>query len=76
MKIYLLLISLAVISTFTAKAQRKTENIIVVTLDGMRWQEVFNGADPVLLKNSAFTKDSESTSSKFWNDTLNIRRKK
>jgi hypothetical protein len=45
MKLYILLISLTVISTFTAQAQRKTENIIVVTLDGMRWQEVFNGAD-------------------------------
>lgn len=76
MKLYILLISLTVISTFTAQAQRKTENIIVVTLDGMRWQEVFNGADPVLLKNGAFTKDSEYTSSRFWNDTLNIRRKK
>jgi hypothetical protein len=28
-----------------AAAEGKTENVIVVTLDGFRWQEVFNGAD-------------------------------
>jgi hypothetical protein len=24
-------------------AQHKTENLVIVTLDGMRWQEVFKG---------------------------------
>lgn len=33
-----------------ALAQHKTENVIVVMLDGMRWQEVFRGADPELIK--------------------------
>jgi hypothetical protein len=31
-------------------AAHKTENVIVVMLDGMRWQEVFGGADAGLLK--------------------------
>ena len=26
-------------------AQRKTENVLLVTLDGLRWQDVFTGAD-------------------------------
>ncbi len=25
-------------------AQHKTENVVIVTLDGMRWQEVFSGS--------------------------------
>lgn len=33
-----------------APANHKTENVIVVMLDGMRWQEVFRGADPELIK--------------------------
>lgn len=33
-----------------APAAHKTENVIVVMMDGMRWQEVFRGADPVLMK--------------------------
>lgn len=36
---------------FQARAQeRLTRNIIVVTLDGLRWHEVFRGADPSILK--------------------------
>lgn len=31
-------------------APHKTRNVIVVMIDGMRWQEVFRGADPELLK--------------------------
>ena len=27
----------------------KTQNVIVVMMDGLRWQEVFRGADPTLL---------------------------
>jgi Type I phosphodiesterase / nucleotide pyrophosphatase len=57
-------------------AQLKTENLVIVTLDGMRWEEVFGGADSALLKNKSFTRDSAGTSSKFWSDTMEIRRKK
>ena len=57
-------------------AQLKTENVVIVTLDGMRWQEVFGGADSALLKNKKFTKDSAGTSGKFWNDDVLVRRKK
>lgn len=31
-------------------ATHKTENVIVVMMDGMRWREVFRGADPKLIK--------------------------
>jgi len=27
----------------------RTENVIIMTIDGMRWQEIFNGADSALL---------------------------
>jgi hypothetical protein len=55
--------------------QQKTENVIVVTLDGMRWQEVFSGADSSLLNNKIYTRDSADTWSKFWNNDVLIRRK-
>ncbi len=57
-------------------AQSKTENLVVVTLDGMRWQEVYGGADSALLLNKQFTRDSAGTSGKFWDDDINVRRKK
>jgi hypothetical protein len=33
-----------------APTKHQTENIILVMIDGMRWQEVFHGADPKLLE--------------------------
>lgn len=48
------LASLALIFGLAGMAQvpaaHKTENIIVVMMDGMRWQDVFHGADPELIK--------------------------
>jgi hypothetical protein len=43
----------------TAFTQQKAENIIIVTLDGMRWQEVFKGADSIIAVDQTFNqKDS------------------
>ena len=55
--------------------QHSTENIVIVTLDGMRWQEVFGGADSILLRNHKYTRDSNGTSSRFWQNDINERRK-
>jgi hypothetical protein len=44
---------LAAAATVCTQAQvpaHKTENVIVVMIDGLRWQEVFRGADPELIK--------------------------
>ncbi|MBX3240574.1 MAG: hypothetical protein KIT80_00955 [Chitinophagaceae bacterium] len=37
-----------------APAQQKAENIIIVTTDGLRWQEVFGGMDSSLADNPRF----------------------
>jgi hypothetical protein len=43
-------LSFALPAATQTPAAHKTENVIVVMLDGLRWQEVFRGADPELLK--------------------------
>ncbi|OJW17423.1 alkaline phosphatase family protein [Mucilaginibacter sp. 44-25] len=53
----------------------KTQNIIIVTLDGMRWQEVFRGADSALI-NSKYTDDKKAVQQKFWAPSADERRKK
>lgn len=63
-------------STTLAKAQQKTENLIVVTLDGMRWEEVFGGVDSALMNNPKFTQDKNGVKNTFWNDDVVERRKK
>lgn len=40
----------ASISSLIAQAPHKTQNVIVVMIDGVRWQEVFRGADSELIK--------------------------
>ncbi len=73
----IVLILLAIlIKLQTVSAQAKTENLVIVTLDGMRWEEVYGGADSALLLDKEFTKDSAGTSGKFWDDNIDVRRKK
>ena len=38
----------------------KTENVVIVTLDGMRWQEIFGGIDTALVSNSKYTRDKDN----------------
>ena len=57
-------------------AQQKTENIIIVTLDGMRWQEVFGGVDSVLMNDSIYNRDRDGMKEKFWATTAGERREK
>jgi len=40
---------LAAFASAPANAQLKTRNVVLIVLDGTRWQEVFTGADPNLL---------------------------
>lgn len=57
-------------------AQHKTENLVIVTLDGMRWQEVFKGVDSSIIVDKKFTNDSAAITKKFWSADINERRKK
>jgi hypothetical protein len=51
--------------SLTAFGQLKTENVILVTLDGFRWQEMFSGADEALLDQQKYLKDA-TLKEKFW----------
>jgi hypothetical protein len=54
---------------------RKTENVIIVTLDGFRWREVFGGADRKILCKERFVDDT-TVISRFNATTAAERRKK
>jgi len=45
---------------------QKTENVFLITTDGLRWQEIFKGADSALIFNKTFTPDSAQVFAKFW----------
>ena len=59
-----------------AQAQHKTENIILITLDGMRWQEVFGGAEGRIISSKKFVDDTSALKKKFWAESPGDRREK
>ena len=64
---------------FPSSAQRTTpaENLIIITLDGMRWQEVFGGVDTALVRDKAFNQgDSAEIMQKYWAADVRERRRK
>lgn len=73
-KFYLLLI-LVLGTTYFAFAQNKTENVILITIDGCRWQDVFTGADSVLIRLKDQTKDTSAFIAKYWRKTPEERRR-
>ncbi len=65
-----------IFSSLTARPQ-KTENIIIITTDGFRWQEIFRGMDSSIANNPKFNQgDSTYLFKKYWSDNIDERRKK
>lgn len=54
----------------------QSENVIIVTLDGMRWQELFKGVDEALMNDSNYNRDIKGMKEKFWAPAVQERRKK
>ncbi len=64
-------------SSLQSKSQRQTENIIIVTTDGLRWQEVFKGMDSAIANNSKYNqRDSDYIFRNYWSNDEKERRKK
>ncbi|MFM2362328.1 MAG: hypothetical protein RLZZ316_1230 [Bacteroidota bacterium] len=70
--LFIFLLTLITITTTTAQ----NGNVVIVTLDGMRWQEVFKGIDETLMNDSVYNHDRKGLHDKFWAATETERRKK
>jgi hypothetical protein len=56
-------------------ATRKTRNILFVMADGLRWQEVFGGADEALISKENGVSDADAFRREFWRDSAAERRR-
>lgn len=56
-----------------AGAQTETK-VVLITLDGLRWQELFSGADPALIANREYVGDTTALKAAFWRDSPEARR--
>jgi hypothetical protein len=74
MRILSALVFLVAFFSTSGQAKLKTENVILITLDGMRWQEVFWGADSTFMNQQKTLKDPR-VREKFWRENASERRK-
>lgn len=75
MKWKFLLAFVVVTGAALAQPKLKTENIILITLDGLRWQEVFNGAENRLITKK-FVRDTVALATQYATGTPEERRQK
>jgi len=47
---------------------RRTENLLIIGWDGVRWQEIFTGVDSAIMNERAFTKRSAAMRKEFWDN--------
>lgn len=72
----LILIALAGFCGASAAWAGNTQNVFFVIADGVRWQEVFTGADPLLLTDAGGNwTPTDELKHKYWNDDPAARRK-
>jgi hypothetical protein len=71
----ILLTSLLLTLTVTAQTQPKSENLVLITLDGIRWQDVFRGADSSLLFGDKYMKKfADQWRELYWDNDVETRR--
>ncbi len=58
-------------------SQVKTRTVVLIVSDGLRWQEIFSGADPTLMdsEHGGIWADPKELKEKFWRDDVSERRK-
>jgi Type I phosphodiesterase / nucleotide pyrophosphatase len=73
MRRVLIALLLAFAAPLSAQQSQLSHNIILVTLDGFRWQELFTGADSTLIR-GRFVRDTAATRKRFWAASTEQRR--
>jgi hypothetical protein len=71
-----LLVGVVALLMLPAVARSADERVILITIDGLRWQEVFAGAEEKLLDERAGgVRDLEGLKKRYWRDTPEARRR-
>lgn len=74
MKNKMLLLMAALVAFLKISAQDSDTKVILITLDGYRWQELFTGADPLLIGNKDYVHEVDALKNAFWRETPEERR--
>lgn len=73
----LALVLIGVLVAVPARAGTQTKNVVLIVMDGLRWQEMFTGADPTLLneKYGGMWQTEDEVKAHYWNDDAQARRR-
>ena len=69
-----LVISLFYLGWAYSSAQEQDIKVVLITMDGFRWQELFTGADPELVADTSYVRDTAGLKSLFWRSSPAARR--
>ena len=58
----------------SASGETRTEHVFLITLDGLRWEEVFTGAEAALIGPDGGVANTNSLAREFWRDDPGARR--
>lgn len=75
--LFLLLLACNLSAQPSPQSARKTRTVVLIVSDGLRWQEIFTGADPSLMnaENGGIWANPETLRREFWRDDNDERRK-
>ena len=74
MKRYFLLGVLALAALVSCSKGGNDPRLVIITFDGLRWQEVYGGADEALANNPKYTPDAAALKAKYGGETPEARR--
>ena len=72
-----LVVAFLLLGAVFAGTQQQTRNVVLIVTDGLRWQEMFTGADATLMneKDGGIWMSEKALKQKYWSDNVNERRK-
>ena len=71
----LLILLLAVLPLLVSAKGDNDTRLVVITIDGLRWQELFEGADKVLISDTKQTRNADQVRQNYWRETPVDRRR-
>ena len=74
MKKALLLGVLALAALVSCNKGGNDPRLVIITFDGLRWQELYGGADEALVNDSRFVGNVGALKAKYWRETAEERR--
>jgi hypothetical protein len=73
--VWAVVLAILSVSTTGQAGPLKTQNVFLIISDGFRWQEVFSGAEEILLtQENGGVKNTNTLRAQFWRSTPEARR--